>query len=82
MMTPETMMRLLREAGCCQEAADRVLSLWRCGRRQEARQVLACCRRAQLEQLHRAQQLLDRLDGFRYEQRAAPSRASCRARRL
>lgn len=70
-MTSQTLLvedvsRLLQDAGCTKEFAQRFLSTMETGSVQALLQLLQTQRRCQLDQLHREEKKLDLLDYLRY----------------
>ena len=61
-MDTESVKQCLADAGCCPDKADRVLRFLETDQLQEARQTLKCLRCDLMEELHRSQRRVDRID--------------------
>ena len=61
-MDAESVKQCLADAGCCPDKADRVLRFLETDQLQEATQTLKCLRCDLMEELHRSQRRVDRID--------------------
>ena len=61
-MDAESVKQFLADAGCCPDKAERVLRFLETDQLQEARQALKCLRCDLVEELHRSQRRVDRID--------------------
>ncbi len=77
-MNAESVKQCLEDVGCCHEKAVRILRFLETDQLQEARQTLKCLRCDLVEDLHRSQRRVDRIDWLIRETEKTPPAAKKR----
>lgn len=57
----------LKDCGCGRKDMDEILSAYQSQDKKAVKKMIAACRQRQLDQLHKSQQCIDRLDYLSYQ---------------